>query len=177
MCYFITVGINSEFAAALHYHARNVCNLIRNNNPHLAQYLKANEVAFNLVTGKQPCSCALYLDSNQREPPEAAMKRLKYRKRGWSAEKIERAIAEEYSIYKGRFHGSFDRLKPELRRHLCNVVRDAGRVLLIVHWYSESPETEKLHIKSQRAIDCDELLSRDEAVAEDTLIRLVRAGA
>lgn len=172
MCYFITVGINSEFAATLHYHVRNECNLTRNNNPHLAQYLKANEVAFNLVTGKQPCSCALYFDSNQKEPPEAAMKRLKYRKRGWSAEKVERAVAEEFSIYKGRFHGRFDRLKPELRRQLCNVVRGGGRVLLVVHWYSEDPEIEKLHIKSRRSIGCDELLSRDEAVAEDVLLEV-----
>jgi hypothetical protein len=172
MCYFITIGINSEFASALHHHLRNECNLMRNNNPYLAQYFKDNEVAFNLVTGKEPCSCALYFDSNQKEPPEAAMKRLKYRKKGWSEEEVDRAIAEEFSLYKGKFHGKFDRLKPELRQHLCNVVRDVGRVLLIVHWYSENTETERLNIKSQRAIGCDELLSRDEAVAEDVLIEV-----
>lgn len=173
MCYFVTVGISSEFASALHYHVRNECNLTRNNNPNLASYFEANKVAFNLVTGKQSCSCALYFDSNQKEPPEAAVKRLKYRKKGWSAEKVDRVIAEEFSIYKGKFHGRFDRLKPELRQHLCNVVRDIGRVLLIVHWYSESPETEKLNIKSQKTIRCDELLSRDEAVAEDVLIEVI----
>lgn len=172
MCYFITVGINSEFAAALHYHVRNECDLVRNKNPHLAQHLKADEVAFNLVSGKQPCSCALYFDSNQKEPPEAAMRRLKYRKKGWQAEEVDRAIAEEFSIYKGKFHGRFDRLKPELRQRLCSVVRGAGRVLLIVHWYSENPETEKLHIESRRAVSCDELLSRDEAVAEDVLLEV-----
>jgi hypothetical protein len=173
MCYFVTVGISSEFASTLHYHVRNECSLTRNNNPTLAQYFGAGEVAFDLVTGKQPCSCALYFDSNQKEPPEAAMRRLKYRKKGWAAEKVDRVIAEEFSIYKGRFQGRFDRLKPELRQHVCNVVRDAGRVLLIVHWYSESPETEELHIKAQKSISCDELLSRDEAVAEDVLIEVI----
>jgi outer membrane phospholipase A len=103
MCYFVTVGISSEFAATLHYHVRNECNLARNNNPTLAQYFGAGEVAFDLVTGRQPCSCALYFDSNQKEPPEAAMRRLNYRKKGWAAEKVDRVIAEEFSIYKGNF--------------------------------------------------------------------------
>jgi hypothetical protein len=171
MCYFITVGLDKNYTSFLHRYMQDEYGFLRSNNPSITDRLNTNSVAFHIVsTGKQPCSCGLfYLKREDSEPSEANRLRLKYRKKGWSAEKIERAISDKFSTHKRNFEG----LKPDLRERLCGVVTEAGRVLLVVHWYSGDVDAEKLPIRSQKIVTCDELLGEDGAVTEDTEIEIV----
>ena len=172
MCYFITLGIDKKVAAILPQHLRGEYDLLRSNNPSVINRLEAHDLAFHIVSaGKQPCSCGLYYPKQgSSDSSEVSKLRLKYHKKGWSAEKIDRAVSEKLAGPKRRFEG----LKPDLRERLCRIVAQTDRLLLIVHWYSGDVETEQLPIRSQKTIKCDDLLQQNGAVIEDMRIEIVQ---
>jgi hypothetical protein len=83
------------------------------------------------------CSCDLFRGARDGQPgrdPEAM--RRKYQKLGWSAAKIERALASNAS------HGSSTRrflgLRADVRDWMACVAERVGEVVVIAHWFGGS---------------------------------------
>lgn len=83
------------------------------------------------IVGTAMCSCDLFNQGADESVFE------KYRKKGWSKDKIERAIAnrQKSNRHKG--------LHPELRRWLADAAADTGEAYLFVHWDSDDLKFEQ----------------------------------
>lgn len=168
MCHFITLGVPAASDDRLHNEFSRDFRLIATMNPCLIKPLPPLFVARLLMTGT--CSCDLYWDPSEAstETPEAQL-RSRYRKLGWSASKIDRALAE---ILTKRRHNSglFSGLRPDVAAGILAVARANGPVAVIVHWYSGDVDSESFAVTSGPRYRGDDFLTAMSALPVDTLV-------
>jgi hypothetical protein len=165
MCYFITVGTNEPGAEVLRRRLSDTFGASPTSNVSILKLLPPNERTFNLGG---MCSCHLFSKAHA-EPLDTHKLRSKYKTRGWSESKIERAISGKLSAQRESFKG----LRPDLREQLCHIVSELGRLSVVVHFYSDDVESEVVRIARKVVVDCARLMKDEEAVAEDTLVEIV----
>ena len=106
-----------------------------------------------VIVGTGMCSCDLFNQGSEENVYE------KYRKKGWSKGKIERAIENRK---KSNRHAG---LNPELRRWLADAATNAGEAFIFIHWDSDELDysqrvfisaheirEQTLHIKDEQLI-------------------------
>lgn len=146
MCYFVAVGFPPAKVEAVQemigYELRPA--------PQLQDAFRDRQSAFVVNTGV--CACDRFKEPIEIEDIER-MRRHGH-KRGWSATKIERVIAEQQ-----RLGG----LESELTRRIVNAVRKFGDLSLLVIW----DEGSKTQYRGSNRVPADELVSR---------LWLIRAG-
>ena len=165
MCYFITVGVAEKHADVLRQQLSGTFGVAPVSNESILKFLPADHQTFNLGG---MCSCHLYTKSRS-EPLEAGKLRSKYKKKGWSEDKINRAIADKLSAQKESFKG----LRPDLREQLSNIAADVGRLSVVAHFYSGGVESEAVPIMGRKIVSRDSLVTDEDAIPEDTLVEVV----
>ena len=172
MCYFITVAVDEKYVALMKAKLRSSFHLSSTGNHTIVDSLRADEVAFVLTDGM--CSCDLYCRPHAIEDNEEKLRRKyakpKYKKLGWSEDKINRAIADSLRKPPGELTG----LRADLRWQLCNLAAEAGRVSLVVHFYSGGTETEEVPLKGKKVVRCEELQDDNYSVEEDMLVEIIQ---
>lgn len=165
MCYFITVGTNEQGAEVLKRRLSDTFGASPTSNVSILNLLPPHDRTFNLGG---MCSCHLFSKSHAA-PLDTHKLRSKYKKRGWSEGKIERAISGKLSAQKESFKG----LRHDLREELCHIVSELGRLSVVVHFYSGDVESEVVPIAGKVVVDCGRLMKDEDAVAEDMLVEIV----
>jgi len=105
MCYFITIGIPESKAGDLEEQARPGMSAWRCENSHIMAHLDAGFQGYVLTIGM--CSCDLYRSPTDDETMEDTIRRLqeKYRKKGWTEAKVQRAIADATATWNPEVRG------------------------------------------------------------------------
>lgn len=103
-----------------------------------------------VIVGASTCSCDLF---NHRSDENISQK---YRKKGWSRGKIERAVDNRK---KSNRHAG---LNPELRRWLADAATDAGELFVFIHWDSDELNYEQRIFVSAEEIREQTLQLKDE---------------
>lgn len=170
MCYFITVAVDKNHEALLKATLGSSFRLSRSKNASIISNLQPNDAAFELTDGM--CSCGLYASTDGGEDSAEKIRRKyskpKYKKRGWTEVKIERAIADSLLKPKKEFSG----LRPDLRSQLAGLASQTGRLALVVHYYSGAIDTEEVPTSQKNVVSCEELQTEDDTVAEDVLVEI-----
>lgn len=109
------------------------------------------------IVGTGMCSCDLFNRGSNENAVE------KYRRKGWSKGKIERAIENRK---KSNLHAG---LHPELRRWLADAAVDAGEAYLFVHWDSDA-----LNYEQQLSVSAEEMREQRFHVKDEQLIHIRR---
>jgi hypothetical protein len=117
------------------------------------------------VVTRGGCSCDLA--GRPAADFDEAAERLKYRKKGWSASKIERAVLGKRPNERANY--------ATFRETLASVVRATGEARIMAHWFSGPIETELVLVQPRIALSLDQYLARAGAYEDDTLHDL-RAG-
>ena len=173
MCYFISIAVDEKHESAVKRKLRSSFTLSRSENPYIRTHLKPHDISFIIAEGM--CACDLFsrpqvTESESREEKlRQKYSKPKYKKLGWTAAKIERAIADNLSRPTDDFVG----LRKDLRWQLGDLVSEVGRLSLVVHFYRGNPETDEVPIRLKKTITGADLRADDESVIEDTLIELV----
>lgn len=169
MCFYITVAVERKHKSLLKAKLRGSFTVSPIDNPSILSNLKPGQVAFVVTDGM--CSCSLYTRTYALEDTEEKVRRKysKYKKHGWTEAKINRAIADSLSRPKPDFLG----LRSDLRSQLADLASEAGRVFLVVHYYSDGTETEEVPIIGKKVLSCETMQNNDESVEEDTLIEIL----
>ena len=173
MCYFISIAVDEKHESAVKRNLRSSFTLSRSENPSIRDHLKPQDISFIIAEGM--CACDLFSrpQVGQSESREEKLRRKyskpKYKKLGWTAAKIERAIADSLATPTNDFTG----LRADLRLQLCDLVSEVGRLSLVVHFYSGNPETDEVPIRLKKTIICADLRDNDESVLEDTLVEVI----
>lgn len=136
MCYFVFVSVPSSKVIAVENSATTGLSVHPISSPVVDALFPQGHVVFEVTDGA--CSCSLY-PSNTRHRDEAK-RRAKYKQKGWSASKIERALNSK------RQHDSKKRdIGRTFETFLDNIVATAGEIGLFVHWFKGSTVGESLN--------------------------------
>jgi hypothetical protein len=141
MCYIITLSIDRSFVDTINHSANGELYIESNHNMSLNKHLPKNFISFDLLLGG--CSCGLY------EPDYDVRTKLtaKYRKKGWTAAEIERAMAGK-KILEG--------LCEDVKCFIKNWVIQYKYVIFFIHWYSGSADSEKIEETSKKILSLEE---------------------
>lgn len=113
------------------------------------------------------CSCDLYSAGGSDESKREKRLRKKYERRGWSAEKISRALGDSARADRQR-----SGLSNDVRSFLLQLLDRAAEVQLIVHWHSAGFNDEAF-ATSDSQLEVREASAFD-GILEDVRYRLVR---
>jgi len=167
MCYFLTLGVPAKSADIMTSAAPRgfAIGLVQNRSV-LAQ-LPPEFRTYLLTSGM--CSCALYRRRSKRTEDPSEFLRRKYRKKGWSDSRIERAV-EQASKAKARNESPFVGLRADVATIVAEIAHQTGRVAVIVHFYNGDTEDEMLTLSTARSFAAFELLTSSFPFDEDELI-------
>ena len=107
------------------------------------------------IVGTSMCSCDLF----NKGSDESVLK--KYQRKGWSKNKIERAIENRKTS--NRHAG----LHPELRRWLADAVTDAGEAYLFVHW-----DSDELQFDHHVLVSAEEMRNQTFRIEDEQIIHI-----
>jgi hypothetical protein len=164
MCYFITIGVPAKLVSALEEFHREY-KLTPHGNASIRKAFGAEHKPFTITSGG--CSCSLYSQPGEQQGKQEARLRAKYKKKGWSQAKIDRAMANKSHATQYKFNG----LHPDLRQHLSQVISTLKHLYMFVHWYSDNVDIESINIVTKKAISVSDLLN-NAPVPQDTLIQM-----
>ncbi len=154
MCYMIAVGLSKssqqEWLDKLPRPMRAWPSQYKGLSSHMGDF----EV---FIVGTSMCSCDLFNRGSNENLYE------KYRKKGWSRTKIERAIAnrKKEELYVG--------LHPKFRSWLADAADDTKEAYLLIHW-----DSDVLNYKYQVSISPEEMREQTFPVEEEKVIRIRR---
>jgi len=167
MCYFITIGLPKLKADIILNEIPKGLRFVATVNPNIISQLPENYIAHHVVSGM--CSCDLFKSSksNKAEKERESLLR-KYKKKGWSEDKIKRALSDHENNIKKSFSG----FREDIISWVTSLVQDLEQpLLLLVHMYSGAVETEEFQVK-KRKIAVEDLVSFHKAFPEDTMVSI-----
>jgi hypothetical protein len=166
MCYFITIGIHESKGGYLEEQARPEMSAWRCENSQIMAHLHEGFQGYVLTTGM--CSCDLYRSPAGDETSEDTTQRLhnRYKKKGWTEAKIQRAIADATAAGNLQVRG----LRTDARELIARVADASNRVYVFVHMYSGNQMTEEVKVKHGPTVRSSEFRSDGYILETDTLV-------
>jgi len=96
--------------------------------------------------------------------------RRQYEKKGWSPNKIERAVQDHKKAIQHHRVESFEGLRPDIRELIADLTMKSGSTAVLVHFYSSDIKKERFNIEIGETASPDELLSGNVKLFEDRLL-------
>ncbi len=161
MCYFVFVGAPKRQHSTL---MESLVNAgfevsVTQNQTIVATFPKSDTVS---VVSYKGCSCDIYAEKPVSF--DEAAERARYRKKGWSKSKIDRAIL-----------GKRRPERPALasfRNCLATFTRRTKSVRVLAHFFHGAVDTEPVAVKHQRAVSLEEYLQASGTFAADVLYEI-----
>jgi len=167
MCYFLTIGIPGSLATVIKEAFPSDMAVWQCENKNIMVHLPSECHGYVVTTGM--CSCDIYQWANK--DPEEDIKKLKekYRKKGWSKNKINRAVEEATAARSTKSSG----LRADAREAISRVAVSFGVVHVFVHFYSGDQTTEEVTINLGLTVQAEDFRSGEYVLAPDTLVKVV----
>jgi hypothetical protein len=174
VCYFVAIGIRRGSGALVEALSQgreasfrvDVCI-----NSSIADLFGPDDSVYFLTRGQ--CSCDLYVEPGSASDPteERSRAEARYRRKGWSQNKIERALQSMHlpSERSGRRTGVGD-----LLNSVAHLVEEAGSVRLFAHFFSGAITTEEVKATGRETISLEAFRTRAGSFASDILLEIGR---
>jgi len=169
MCYFLTICFPEKFREAFLQNQSWGFDYEEQNNGSLTQHLADHWCTFEVTTGM--CSCDFFskpVDIEQ-EVEKFRKKHMqpKFRKKGWTPGKIERAIED----IKSKPQTGFSGFRPDVRAFLAHWGNTFGILAVYLHFYHGITETESLPVLEKISRSPQQILS-ENIDCEDRLVMI-----
>jgi hypothetical protein len=166
MCHFLTISFNKEFEEQFRsvFPAKEF-RLRENKNPFFEKNFGENIVSFDVTDGHCSCSIRADLAAETATADDAEKIIENYRRKGWSENKIRRALGNRQS-------------KPEIetgtpaREYLARIFERIGSYELFTHMYKGAIGDEPLKAASRKDLKIQELLDKTVEVPDDVIIKI-----
>ena len=166
MCTLIHLALDAPHAELVGRLRKSGFEALASENVALSQLIGPNALAVS----SGGCSCELVAGAVRRlDDSEAQALRRRYRRKGWSQAKIERALSDADAARQRNPSGEKARRFAEL---LGELLEHFGELKLFAHEYSGSFEHEALEILARRDVERAELHALLQELPFDTLLRL-----
>lgn len=171
MCFFLTLIVRAAHASAVMALPRSdvdskVLAVHGHKNASIAR-LVGDRVSFVLT--ERGCSCDLFRAKRGTDASSTIdVARRKYTKLGWSAAKIERALASRRTdADRG---GGFVGLRDDVRAMIARLADTTGDIGVLVHDYAGNVDEERVDASHGSVVTPDELRAGIVSIAEDTIV-------
>jgi hypothetical protein len=161
MCYFVFLGVSQRHVAG----ARETLELgglsvAASLNPDVRASFPADDSVQVITRGG--CSCDIYAQVTTVFDEDAL--RTRYRRKGWSSSKIERAVLAKRPAERAQF-ASF-------RSAVAAIVQAAGSVRLFAHSFSGDTDSERVVVEGSRTMTLGQYLESRGAYEVDVVCDL-----
>ena len=170
MCYYIIVAISEKETNHLNSDIPRGLRIKPISNPSINKQLPEEFVTFTVTRGE--CSCSLFDEEFKVENREESKNRLvrKYKAKGWSKAKIERALTQHISNKNISVGG----LDPEVLFYLADIAEKAEELKIITHWYTGDIESERITLSKDLRVSTDRLRHENPVTKTDHIYTIVR---
>jgi hypothetical protein len=158
MCYFLTIGIPGSIGPETVKVFPADMAVWQCENKNIMAHLPPECHGYVVTTGI--CSCDIYHWANGDLQEEIEKLQEKYRKKGWSKSKIDRAVEGATGTRKTKSSG----------------LRADAREAIFVHFYSGDQTTEDVTICPGPTVTAEDFGSLEYLLAPDTLVKVVSKG-
>ena len=169
MCYFITISIpDSGIEFAKEKIPRNI-HLSPSSNPATQNLIPNNYQHLYVTSGG--CSCDLFNEDHNESTKDKIEEKLrrKYKKKGWSENKIQRAVSQANTdSTNNRSVG----LSDDLKFYISDLLTKIKDVRLLIHWYSGVADQEKIEIKHGPTISSYQLRTQNPVTETDIIYKI-----
>jgi len=154
MCYFLTVSIPDQTVPQIPEQQKRSIHFYPQVNKSISKHLPENWTSFVVTSGG--CSCDLYQAAKALNKDNKNLIK-RYRKKGWSETKIERALrSKKESIAHKESIAPSEGLRDDILGLVINLTNTFGKIRLSLHFYSGNIETETFSL-----IDCGQVSLND----------------
>jgi len=135
MCHFLTIAVPGKDVPEVPEEFRRSIHFDQHNNRSVTEHSPRDWTCFTATSGG--CSCDFYRAPNNATRDISKLEK-KYRKKGWSDAKIQRAL-ESQKDTTTRSAG----LRDDILDLVTRLTTHFGEIRLALHWYSGDVDTEK----------------------------------
>ncbi len=167
MCYYITIAFPTTLASSIQTALPKGLHPLETSNSNITKLLP-KDYTCRAIT-EEMCSCALFTPSKPGErDKEIATLRRKYKDKGWSESKIQRALADHERNMKVRREGFRDDF---LSWFIATATNSSSSLFVFVHMYSGAIATEELDI-GRAKVNLGEFGIFQKNFPEDVLVEI-----
>lgn len=165
MCHFLTIAVPGKSAPPVPTDFRRAIKFAAHSNRSLSEYTPPSWTSFTATSGG--CSCNLYRSPRSKSKDRSKLE-TKYRKKGWSDAKIQRAL----EISKPTPPTRPDGLRDDMVGLIAVLAKTFGQIRVSLHWYSGDIETEDFALKDAGCISLKRFLDDTTALGDETTIKI-----
>ena len=158
MCTFVFLGLPRGHGALVERLRTLGFSVDPNANPSITAAFPPKTDAFVVTRGG--CSCDLHAEAPPLDRADAD--RDRYRRKGWNAAKVERAVA-------AKDRGERSELRA-FREAIVAIVGESGRLHLLAHTFSGTVDIEVIAVGGSAVLDVDAYAANGGCYAMDTLV-------
>lgn len=158
MCHFLELAVHKDQASAIDVFPARELHISQDGAQELSKHIPAHFVTFTVTSNG--CSCDLYTGNRDiiDAEKEQARKRAKYKKKGWSEAKIERALNEEQQ--QPQSQASF---RADVKLMLTDLLRKVDNLYILCHWVDAE-------VKDKRQISKASFNERKMPITENEVV-------
>lgn len=128
MCYFLELAIPEQNKDALALLSSREFQTCQERETELAKHIPSKFITVSLLS--HGCSCDLYRRSGQKR--DLDKERMKYKKKGWSEAKIERALEGKQSDDEQK-----ESLRADIKQAITNLLNKVDQLYVLFHWIDD----------------------------------------
>jgi hypothetical protein len=164
MCHFLTIAVPGTSVPEVPTEFRRKIHFADHTNRSVIRHAPSDWISFTATTGG--CSCDFYR-GNDHAPDDREKLEKKYREKGWSDAKIQRALKSQKDAL-GRSAG----LRDDVLELVTDLTNEFGEIRLSLHWYSGDVETEDFALIDAGCISLEDFRRDTTAFREETTIKI-----
>lgn len=164
MCHFLTIAVPGKKVPEVPSEFRRKIHFTEHTNRSVTEYIPVDWISFTATSGG--CSCEFYRASDNT-PEDRSKLEKKYRKKGWSDAKIQRAL-ESHETPAARSSG----LRDDVLDLVTDLVNAFGEIQLSLHWYSGDVGTENFSLNDVGRISLEDFRQDTTALGDETTIKI-----
>jgi hypothetical protein len=163
MCHFLTIAVPGKSVPEVPKAFRRKIHFAEHTNRSVTERIPSNWICFTVTSGG--CSCGFYRAPNEA-PDDRSKLEMKYRKKGWSEGKIQRAL-ESTNDAAARSAG----LRDDVLELVTDLTNTFGEIRLSLNWYSGDIETEDFTLNDAGRISLADFRRDTTALRDETTIK------
>lgn len=167
MCYLISVAITGFPDDVTRTFQRHGLLATPNKNPSVLRAFGGTRPVFDITVGG--CSCDIHAAARARF--DEAAERARFAPKGWSLQKIERALKDRRQAYQRVRARAFQ--WNDFTEALASILGAGGKAALLSHFYSGNWDEEAVPMPKTASARLTDLAAKETPLAEDTVMSII----
>jgi len=164
MCHFLTIAVPGKTVPEVPKEFRRTIHFAEHTNRSATENAPSDWTSFTATSGG--CSCDFYRAPNDA-PDDRSKLEKKYRKKGWSEAKIQRALESQKDM-----PAQSAGLRDDILDLVANLTNSFGEIRLSLHWYSGDVEIESFRLRDVGSVSLADFRRDTTALRDESTLTI-----